>query len=206
MRGGVTLTFLTLVHLLVGGVIALPALYIAWLSLTSSTFGQAPVFVGLANYRHVLGDSYFWRALANTMAVVLVVAHVELLLGLGMALLFASGLPCRRLLLAVVLAPYAVSEVSAAVMWHYLFDPEVGPATAAMRSLGLPVLDWTFVPEHGLGIVALLSIWLHLPFTFVILYAARLSIGAISTRPRRSTARRHCRPSATLPCRCSCRR
>ena len=44
-----------------------------------------------------------------------------------MALLFASGLPARRFLLAAVLAPYAVSEVSAAVIWRFLFDPDVGP-------------------------------------------------------------------------------
>ena len=70
--------------------------------------------------------------------VVLVVVHVELLLGLGMALLFASGLPARRWLLAAVLAPYAVSEVSAAVIWRFLFDADVGPVTVALHALGLP--------------------------------------------------------------------
>ena len=45
--------------------------------------------------------------------VVLAVVHLELLLGLGMALLFAGGLPFTTLLLAAVLAPYAVSEVGA---------------------------------------------------------------------------------------------
>jgi multiple sugar transport system permease protein len=61
-------------------------------------------------------------------------------------------------------------------MWRFLFDPDVGPVTVAIRSLGLPPLDWTFIPEHGLALVGLLTIWLHLPFTFVILYAARLAI------------------------------
>jgi len=170
------LPFLAPVHLLVLGVIVIPSVYVAWLSLTASTFGRAPSFVGLANYAHVLGDVYFWRALANTVIIVLVVVHVELLLGLGMALLFASGLPARRFLLAAVLAPYAVSEVSAVIMWRFLFDPDIGPVTAMLQALGLPILEWSFVPAHGLVIVALLSIWLHLPFTFIILYAARLSV------------------------------
>ena len=168
--------FLVPVHLLVVGVIVAPAMYVIWLSFTASTFGQAPVYVGLANYVHVLTDPYFWRALRNTIIVVLVVVHVELLLGLGMALLFASGLPARRILLAAVLAPYAVSEVSAAIIWRFLFDPDVGPVSTALRALGLPSLEWSIEPTHGLLIVALLSVWLHLPFTFVILYAARLSI------------------------------
>jgi multiple sugar transport system permease protein len=170
------LPFLAPVHLLVLGVIVIPALYVVWLSLMTSTFGKAPTFVGLANYAHALSDPYFWRALRNTVVVVLIVVHAELVVGLGMALLFASGLPARRWLLAAVLAPYAVSEVSAAVIWRFLFDADVGPVTVALNAMGLPSLEWSIVPAHGLLIIALLSIWLHLPFTFIILYAARLAI------------------------------
>jgi len=164
------------VQLLVGLVIFVPALYVLWLSFQASSFGQNAVFVGLDNYRRVLADPYFWRALWNTVVVVVTVVHVELVLGLGMALLFASGVPCRPLMLAAVLAPYAVSEVSAVVMWRFLFDPEVGLASQALAALGLPGLEWAVRPSHGLAMVALLSVWLHLPFTFVILYAARLAI------------------------------
>ncbi|WP_052121534.1 carbohydrate ABC transporter permease [Inquilinus limosus] len=164
------------VHVLVLGVIVIPSIFVLWLSFQSSTFGQAASFVGLDNYARVLGDGYFWRSLLNTVAVVAAAVHLELLLGLGIALLFASGLPARRLLLVIVLAPYAISEVTAAAMWRFLFDPDVGPVTNALLDLGLPSLDWTFVPSHGLVLVGLLTIWLHLPFTFVILYAARLAI------------------------------
>ncbi|TSD89713.1 sugar ABC transporter permease [Mycobacterium sp. KBS0706] len=164
------------VHVLVLGVIVIPSAFVLWLSFQASSFGQAASFVGFDNYLHVLSDGYFWRSLLNTVAVVAVAVHLELLLGLGIALLFASGLPARRLLLVVVLAPYAISEVTAAAMWRFLFDPDVGPVTNALLDLGLPTLDWTFVPSHGLVLVGLLTIWLHLPFTFVILYAARLAI------------------------------
>lgn len=163
-------------HALLLAVIVLPALYVVWLSLSSSSFGRAPTFVGLANFQHVLSDPYFWRALWNTVVIVVVVVHVELVIGLGMALLFASGLPARRLLIAAVLAPYSVSEVSAAVIWRFLFDPDVGPVSVALRAFGLPILEWSIEPSHGLAIVSLLSIWLHLPFTFLILYAARIAI------------------------------
>ena len=113
---------------------------------------------------------------ATPIVVVLVVVHVELLLGLGMALLFASGLPARRLLLAAVLAPYAVSEVAAAVMWRFLFDPDVGPVTLALQRARPAVARMvgrarrTGCPRRAA------SVWLHLPFTFIILYAARLAI------------------------------
>jgi len=164
------------VQLMVGGIIFLPAIYVLWLSLHQSSFGQAASFVGLANYAKVLGDPYFWRALVNTVIVVAIVVHVELLLGLMMALFFASGIPFRALMLAIVLAPYAVSEVSAVVMWRYLFEPDVGMMTRLLGTIGLPPIEWSVNPSHGLLMVCLLSTWLHLPFSFIILYAARLSV------------------------------
>ena len=164
------------VQLMVGGIIFLPAIYVLWLSLHQSSFGQAASFVGLANYAKVLSDPYFWRALLNTVIVVAIVVHVELLLGLMMALFFASGIPLRALMLAIVLAPYAVSEVSAVVMWRYLFEPDVGMMSRLLGTLGLPPIEWSVNPSHGLLMVCLLSIWLHLPFSFIILYAARLSV------------------------------
>jgi multiple sugar transport system permease protein len=157
-------------------VILIPAIYLVWLSFQSSSFGIAPAFVGFANYARILADPYFWRALGNTAIVVAAVVHLELLLGLLMALLFASGLPFRRLLMAAVLAPYAVSEVAAVVMWRTLFDPDVGHVAWLLGALGLPSLEWAVSPAHGLIMVSLLSVWLHLPFTFMILYAARLAL------------------------------
>jgi multiple sugar transport system permease protein len=172
------LSLLAPVHLLILSVIVLPSLYVVWLSLNMSSFGQAPSFVGLQNYWRVLTDPAFHSALWNTVVLVVVAVHLELAVGLGMALLFASGLPFRRFLLVAVLAPYAVSEVTAVVMWRFLFDPDAGPITLALRAFGLPTLDWSFEPSHAMGLIGLLTIWLHLPFTFVIVYAARLAIPA----------------------------
>jgi multiple sugar transport system permease protein len=172
------LPLLAPVHLLILSVIVLPSLYVVWLSLNTSSFGQAPNFVGLRNYWRVLSDPAFHSALWNTVVLVVVAVHLELAVGLGMALLFASGLPFRRFLLVAVLAPYAVSEVTAVVMWRFLFDPDAGPITLALHALGLPSLDWSFEPSHAMILIGLLTIWLHLPFTFVIVYAARLAIPA----------------------------
>jgi multiple sugar transport system permease protein len=170
------LPFVSPALVLMGAVILVPAVYVLWLSFQSSTFGTQARFVGLENYTKILQDPYFWRALANTALVVLAVVHIELLLGLAVALLFAGGLPARKWLIAAVMAPYAVSEVGAIVMWRTLFDPDTGPLVKALAALGLPPLEWAVTPAHGLVMVALLSIWLHLPFTFIILYAARLAI------------------------------
>lgn len=157
-------------------VLFVPSLYVFWLSLTRSTYGTSPVWVGLANYATVLADPYFWTATWNTAIVVNAVVFGEFLLALGVAMLFSGWIPLRRAMIAVVLAPYAISEVVSVVIWKYMMEPYAGPVTLAMHALGLPALDWAVQPSHGLAMVILLSIWHHLPFTFILLYTALLGI------------------------------
>jgi len=170
------LPFVAPAQIVVTVVIFLPAIYVFWLSFHESSFGLEPTWVGLRNYARVLADPYFWSAMRNTIIVVAIVVHVELLVGLGMALLFHSGLWGSRILIAAVLAPYAVSEVGAAVMWRYMLDPGIGPISHLFQALGLPILQWNVTPWQAFGVVSLMSIWLHLPFTFIILYAGRLGL------------------------------
>ncbi len=157
-------------------VIGLPSLWVFWLSLHTTSFGQAPVFVGLANYATVLADPYFWHALVNTFVVVNVVVYVELIAALAMATLFASGVPFRRTMISIILAPYAVSEVVAVVIWKYMLEPDVGLVSGLIALVGLPELAWTTDRWSALTLVSLLSIWLHLPFSFLILYSALLGV------------------------------
>jgi len=166
------------VQALLIGVVFLPSLYVFWLSFNESSFGKAPTYVGLKNYIEVLGDPYFWRAFGNTAIVINVVVYLELALGLAIALLFAGGVPMRKVLISIVLAPYAISEVAAVVMWRFMLDPSVGMVSQTLAAFGLPTIEWAVIPSHGLAAVCALSVWLHLPFTFLILYAARLAIPA----------------------------
>ena len=69
-------------HLLILSVIVMPSIFVVWLSITKSSFGQDPTYVGLENYIRVLGDPAFRRALWNTIAIVVFAVHIELGIGL----------------------------------------------------------------------------------------------------------------------------
>lgn len=163
-------------QLLLGVFLLLPSLVVGWISLTSASLGNAGQFVGLANYARLLADPAFWGAFWNTFVIVNVIVYGELLLGLGMALLFASGVPATRLLLAIVIAPYAMSEVVSVVMWKSMFDPDAGIVNWLIGRVGLPPLEWSINRWHAFALITLLAIWHHLPFTFLILYTARLAL------------------------------
>lgn len=156
--------------------IAIPGLYVFALSFTESSYGQAPVWVGWRNYVEIWGDAYFWRSLGNTLRVVATVVLVELVLALAVAYALTHAAAARWLTIAVLLSPYAISEVVAVVMWKFMFDPAAGIAARSLEAADLPALEWAINPTHGLALAAVISIWIHLPFTAVILYAAMLSI------------------------------
>jgi len=157
-------------------IIGIPSLYVFWLSLNESSYGKLPVFVGWDNYLAIWNDRYFWRALVNTLVVINIIVYGELLLAFVIASVFVKGIPFRRLMLAMVLMPYAISEVVAVVIWKFLLDPQIGTLAKSMAMLGIPDLDWATNPTHGLALVSIISIWLHLPFTFIIIYAAMLAV------------------------------
>src|SRR5687767_1437664 len=163
-------------QLLLAGFILIPSLYVGWLSLHSAGFGKPTVFVGLANYATLLGDAAFWRSFWNTFVLVNLIVYLELALGLALALLFASGVPWPRLMIAIALAPYAMSEVVTVTMWKYMFEPDAGIANLALRAIGLPALEWATNALHAFTMIVLLAVWHHLPFTFLILYTARLAL------------------------------
>ena len=164
------------VQLLLLIVIGIPSLFVFWQGLTEFSYGQEAVFVGLDNYRDVLTDRAFWRAFTNTFIIVNTVVYVELAAAIGISILFAGGVPFRRLMIAILLVPYAVNEVTAVVMWRFMLEPNVGIITQLLNSVGLPTLNWPIDRWHALTVIILLSVWLHLPFTTIIIYTARLSI------------------------------
>jgi multiple sugar transport system permease protein len=163
---------ITPAQLLLVAFVLLPSLFVGWMSLNNWPVAGEPTFAGLANYAKIFSDRIFWRAAWNTFVVVNIVVYGEMALGLGLAFLLAGWMPGRRILIALLIAPYAVTEVSAVVMWRYVFEPDIGMVNWALQQAGLGQLDWTGSPFDALVLVAVLSIWIHTPFTFLLLYAA----------------------------------
>ncbi len=164
------------VHLMLLAVIALPSLYVFWLSLNHSGYGTALEFAGLANYAKIFADPYFWRASVNTFILVNAVVYAEILLGLALACVFVRGVPFRKLMFAIVLMPYAVSEVVGVLTWKMLMDPNFGAISRLIENLGLGTFNWSVAPGQGLALITVISVWHNLPFTFLLLYAGMLAI------------------------------
>ncbi|MBQ0862433.1 carbohydrate ABC transporter permease [Streptomyces smyrnaeus] len=133
--------------------------------------GEAP-FNGLDNWRAVFSDPLFTDALWHTALFTVGSLLGQFTLGLALAVFFSRRFHLSRFVRAVLLLPWLVPMVVAAVVWRRILDQEHGVLNAALRTLGLTDggVPWLSSPDVALLSAVLVNIWIGIPFNMVILY------------------------------------
>lgn len=135
-------------------------------------------FVGLSNYRELLNDSLFLRALGNTLRWTLASLTFQFFLGLGLALLLLEPFHGRGLYQALVFLPWAVPAFISGLAWSWLFNPTVGPIPHGLAALGVmsEPLNILSDPRTALWGPIVANIWFGIPFFAITLLAALQAI------------------------------
>ena len=137
------------------------------------------VWVGLANYREVLSDPFFWTVVARTVAFTVVNVALTMLLGLLVALLLQAVARGVRVALSIALVlAWAVPPISATVIFQWLFDTQFGVVNWALTSLGGDFTNhsWFATGLSTFGIITLLVVWQAIPLVALSLYAGTTSV------------------------------
>src|SRR5512145_3035237 len=85
--------------------------------------GPAVDFVGLQNFKNILSDQVFLKAVRNVLLIILFSVCIQLPLALALAVMVGRGLPGRGLFRTIFFMPYVISEINVAIMWMLLFNP-----------------------------------------------------------------------------------
>jgi raffinose/stachyose/melibiose transport system permease protein len=102
-------------------------------------------WVGLENYRRLLADSRFWRAVINTAVYCGGTLLVQLPLGVLAGILISWRLPGWRTYRAVLFLPIVISEAAFALTYSTFYNPNFGLLNKALGMFGLPEShDWLF--------------------------------------------------------------
>lgn len=127
-------------------------------------------FVGLENYASVLSDQTFWDALARTATFFLVVMPVEIVLGLGMALLLhRPGLgPLRALARTSLVIPLATTYAVVGLLGRLVFNRDFGVANQVIGWFGFPPFDWLGSGPGAFAAIAIMDVWQWTPFSALI--------------------------------------
>jgi multiple sugar transport system permease protein len=167
--------------LLIGLVIVFPLIYAFYLSLQNFdlSVGQDYQYVGLQNYGEaLLRDPRFLGSVWNTAVIIVPSLVLELLLGLGIALLLNRVIRGRPLITALLAIPAMVSPVMAAMAWRMMFGVKYGAVNNLGRQLGIldVYFDWFATPFLAVVTIVLVEVWHNTPFMMLVLLAGLQSI------------------------------
>jgi len=138
--------------------------------LTLPWLGQK--FVGLENYQDLLTDPVALQSLMTSITFVAVTTPLEVLLGLGMALVLNESFRGRGWLRAVVLVPWAIPTVVASQMWRFLFNDRYGLFNYVLFGAATDRY-WAPLAEPGLALAAIMAadVWKTSSFAALIILA-----------------------------------
>ncbi|MGC1576507.1 MAG: sugar ABC transporter permease, partial [Beijerinckiaceae bacterium] len=158
-----------------------PVLRTFWNSVHTIKPQNVQEFVGLANFKELLGNDWvFWKAVGNTAIFAIVATVADVLGGLLLALTLFSGAPFVRFLRVVWFTPVLMSYVVVGIIWVWIYDYDWGLANVVLRSLGLGNLEqsWLGDPRTALWSVMVTHIWKWLGFNMIIFLAALYALPA----------------------------
>ena len=153
-----------------------PAGEALWYSLQSlDPFGISSSFVGLENFRRLFADPYYLDSFWTTIKFSGMVTVFGMVFSLLLAALVDYVVRLRRLYQTLLLLPYAVAPVVAAVLWMFLFNPGLGLFSYLLNHIGY---NWNYAQNSGqaMFLIVLASIWQQMSYNFLFFFAALQSI------------------------------
>jgi multiple sugar transport system permease protein len=137
-------------------------------------------FIGLQNYRDMIGDEDFRRSVINTFYFTGASVPLGMSVGLGVALLLNQPLRGRTVLRTLYFLPVVTPFVVAAIVWKWLYNGDFGPINYYLLKTHLisePLL-WLSDKNLAMPAVVLMSVWTSVGFSMVVYLAALQGVPA----------------------------
>lgn len=164
--------------LLIAGIVFYPILNTLWLSLHDVELVQVGEFTGLGHYITLAQDPLFWRILRQTFSWTLSSVTVKLVLGLSLGMLLHEKFRGRNLFRTLLLIPWAMPAVAAAVVWRWIYDANFGYLNDLLMEMGIvaePVV-WLGNARSAFAAAVLTDAWVGLPFMAFVFLAGLQSV------------------------------
>ncbi len=166
--------FLLPALLLLGVYLVYPVFVSIYLSFMNST-GES--FVGLDNYRWMVGDEKFRESMLNNLLWLIVVPALSTMFGL-LAAALTDRIRWGNFAKAMIFMPMAISMIGAAVIWKLVYEfreagqPQIGLLNEIVVALGGIPQTWLTLPGWNSFLLMVVLVWVQTGFAMVILSAA----------------------------------
>lgn len=159
--------------LVLSAVMLYPVAFSAWISLHDYRLTRLNDvrWVGLDNYTFIATDPGFLNAMGNTITFVIGAVTLELILGLGLAILLQRLVRFQNFVRSILLAPMFITPIAVGLMFRFLLNSELGVISHYLGEIGISI-DW-FGPQLALFSIILIDVWQWTPF-MVLMFLAGL--------------------------------
>ncbi|MFI9384538.1 carbohydrate ABC transporter permease [Kutzneria sp. NPDC052558] len=178
-RGHLPIALIMITPAVVGFLVffAYPTIQGIYYSFTDFHVLSAPNWVGLDNFRELLGDDVFWHSLLVTVYFVVLSVVFGILISLVTAVIM-HRLTKSTLIRGLILLPFLISGVIAAMTWSWMMDPGLGIINSLLVKLtGHPLL---FFGDSALAVpsLAAISVWKSMGYNAILIFAGLQTIPA----------------------------
>jgi sn-glycerol 3-phosphate transport system permease protein len=143
--------------------------------LLEDAFGASREFVGLDNFKALIDDPTYLGSFKTTAFFSTLVAVIGLSFSLLLAVCANRILRGANFYKTLLITPYAVAPVVAAVLWMFLFNSSFGVLTYVLRVLGV---DWNYALNgtHAMSLIVTAAVWKQISYNFLFFLAGLQSI------------------------------
>ena len=133
-------------------------------------------FVGIDNFLRLFTDDKFHNALINTAVFSIVAVTLELVLGLGFALLVDTYIRRANLIKTLLILPMMMPTIVVAITWKLMYQPQFGVINDLLGRIGIPPLLWAAGVKTAMPSIILIDVWEWTPFIFLMCLAGLASL------------------------------
>lgn len=163
--------------IVIAAVVLIPLIFSLYSSFTPYKLTRPSTlwkWVGTYNYEKILTDAKFWAAFGRTVLFLTIVLNLELLLGLGIALLVNKVTWGQRSLRTVLMFPMMFSPILVGFQFKFIFNDNVGLVNNVLQSMGFDVaLPWLVDAKLAMFSIIFAEVWMSTS-VFAILILAGL--------------------------------
>lgn len=128
------------------------------------------------NYLNFMTDPAFWNTLRVSLTYAFLTVGIELLLGLGIALLLQKRTRFNNFVSIMLLMPLMTAPALASLMWKLMTNPGFGVLSYWATLVGIEDMKWASDPSTAMMTVVMVDVWVYTPFIMILLLAGLRSL------------------------------
>jgi multiple sugar transport system permease protein len=159
--------------------VAFPFGMAIYFSLSDYWVGSPGSFVGLDNYRAILGNEVFRQTVQNSFVFTAIALTLKTVLGVWLALLLARPVRFKRLLRGAILLPFVIPTALSTLGWRWMFDSLYSVVNWTAIRFGLMSArgpNWLGQAEYAMAAVIAVNVWRGLPFFAITTLAGLVAV------------------------------